>query len=48
MSANPMVALKPGSRALEADARLKHQHRQDAVRAHLPELAGDRQAAARH
>ncbi len=34
--------------ALEADARLAEHHRLDAVRAHLLELAGDRQGAVRH
>ncbi len=34
--------------ALQADARLADHHRLDAVRAHLLELAGDRQSAVRH
>jgi predicted RNA polymerase sigma factor len=34
--------------ALEGDARLAAHHRLDAVRAHLLELAGDRQGAIRH
>src|SRR5262245_9136519 len=34
--------------ALKADARLADHHRLDAVRAHLLELAGDREAAVRH
>jgi RNA polymerase sigma factor (sigma-70 family) len=34
--------------ALNADARLENHHRLDAVRAHLLELAGDREAAVRH
>jgi RNA polymerase sigma factor (sigma-70 family) len=34
--------------ALKTDARLADHHRVDAVRAHLLELAGDRQAAVRH
>jgi RNA polymerase sigma factor (sigma-70 family) len=34
--------------ALKADARLANHHRMDAVRAHLLELAGDREAAVRH
>ena len=34
--------------ALKADARLADHHRLDAVRAHLLELAGDRQGAVRH
>jgi predicted RNA polymerase sigma factor len=34
--------------ALKADARLADHHRLDAVRAHLLELAGDRQGAGRH
>jgi RNA polymerase sigma factor (sigma-70 family) len=34
--------------ALNADARLADHHRLDAVRAHLLELAGDREAAVRH
>ncbi|HEV2663679.1 MAG TPA: sigma-70 family RNA polymerase sigma factor, partial [Blastocatellia bacterium] len=33
---------------LKADARLANHHRLDAVRAHLLELAGDRQGAVRH
>jgi predicted RNA polymerase sigma factor len=35
-------------KALEADGRLTGHHRLDAVRAHLLELAGDRQAAIAH
>jgi predicted RNA polymerase sigma factor len=34
--------------ALKTDARLADHHRLDAVRAHLLELAGDREAAVRH
>ena len=34
--------------ALKADARLADHHRLDAVRAHLLELAGDREGAVRH
>jgi RNA polymerase sigma factor (sigma-70 family) len=34
--------------ALKTDARLADHHRMDAVRAHLLELAGDREAAVRH
>jgi predicted RNA polymerase sigma factor len=34
--------------ALKADARLADHHRLDAVRAHLLELAGDREASVRH
>jgi RNA polymerase sigma factor (sigma-70 family) len=34
--------------ALQADARVSEHHRLDAVRAHLLELAGDREAAIRH
>jgi predicted RNA polymerase sigma factor len=34
--------------ALKDDARLAEHHRLDAVRAHLVELAGDREAAVRH
>ena len=34
--------------ALKADARLADHHRLDAVRAHLLELAGDRDGAVRH
>jgi len=34
--------------ALDADARLADHHRLDSVRAHLLELAGDRQSAVRH
>jgi RNA polymerase sigma factor (sigma-70 family) len=34
--------------ALKADARLADHHRMDAVRAHLLELAGDRDSAVRH
>jgi predicted RNA polymerase sigma factor len=33
---------------LEGDARIAEHHRLDAVRAHLLELAGDREAAIRH
>jgi predicted RNA polymerase sigma factor len=33
---------------LDHDERLAHSHRLDAVRAHLHEMAGDRQAALRH
>ncbi|HEY6391527.1 MAG TPA: hypothetical protein VIX89_09625 [Bryobacteraceae bacterium] len=33
---------------LDADARLADHHRLDAVRAHLLELAGDREGAVRH
>jgi predicted RNA polymerase sigma factor len=33
---------------LESDARIAEHHRLDAVRAHLLELAGDREAAIRH
>jgi predicted RNA polymerase sigma factor len=35
-------------RALDADGRLAEHHRLSAVRAHLLELAGDRQAAIAH
>jgi predicted RNA polymerase sigma factor len=35
-------------RALDADARLAGHHRLDAVRAHLLERAGDREAAIAH
>jgi predicted RNA polymerase sigma factor len=35
-------------RALDADARLAGHHRLDAVRAHLMERAGDREAAIEH
>jgi RNA polymerase sigma factor (sigma-70 family) len=34
--------------ALNSDVRLAHHHRLDAVRAHLLELAGDREGAVRH
>jgi RNA polymerase sigma factor (sigma-70 family) len=34
--------------ALQADERLAHHHRLDAVRAHLLEIAGDREAAVKH
>jgi predicted RNA polymerase sigma factor len=34
--------------ALAADARLAGHHRLDSVRAHLLELAGDREGAVRH
>jgi predicted RNA polymerase sigma factor len=34
--------------ALEVDARIAGHHRLDAVRAHLLELAGDREVAVRH
>jgi predicted RNA polymerase sigma factor len=34
--------------ALDADSRLADHHRLDAVRAHLQELAGDRESAVRH
>jgi RNA polymerase sigma factor (sigma-70 family) len=49
------VAMVQGAQAglelldgLEADQRLSGQHRLDAVRAHLLELAGDREAALKH
>jgi predicted RNA polymerase sigma factor len=35
-------------KALDADERLAGHHRLDAVRAHLLEMAGDRQAARTH